>query len=446
MVLALACGDDAAPLEDAGVDTATGEDAGDAGFDAGLPPLDLPPLEAANAITPAEGEEVYQGMIRFLWDNWGVEVLDEWPPAEFMLQLMADEPEVFGNQYESFGFLPDPNDDFPVGFKRGLEDETLMHETCALCHVGELPDGRIWIGAPNTRLRFGDFRVEVNQRWVAAGNAPLISDLTETKARAFGPGRTSAESRDFPQVIPVDFPPYWNLSTTPRLNYLGTSRNVRSEVYLGMFAFGAGRPNPEEAVVPFPDRELMFQLVSWFEVMRSPVGPSEDDALVSQGRALFERERCTSCHNDDPSQNPVAVYSPDGVERIPGDDPMFEDGTIATSELHRTLLDGDGGPDEEARADFIDFILRNRLAVGMSDGYRTPQLTGTWATAPYLHNGSVPTLEDLLRPVAERPTVFDRHGFTVDTAVAGNSNEGHEFGTTITEEERTALVAYLRSL
>jgi hypothetical protein len=63
-----------------------------------------------------------------------------------------------------------------------------------------------------------------------------------------------------------------------------------------------------------------------------------------------------------------------------------------------------------------------------------------------LHNGSVPTLEDLLRPPAERPTTFEREGFLVDTSRLHEGNEGHDFGTDLSEEDRDALVAYLRTL
>ena len=48
--------------------------------------------------------------------------------------------------------MADPNDDLPIGFKRGLSDSSKVHETCAMCHVGKLPDGRIWFGAPNLEL------------------------------------------------------------------------------------------------------------------------------------------------------------------------------------------------------------------------------------------------------------------------------------------------------
>src|ERR1700722_5328470 len=132
-------------------------------------------IGAANEV--ASTDPAAAGQCIFLYDTWGVEVENEWPPTSFMLGLMTSESAVFGNQYASFGFLPDPHDEFPIGFKRGAVDPTKVHETCALCHTSKLPDGRIWLGSPNLHLDFGAFLIAVNQRWVAAGHAPLASDL-----------------------------------------------------------------------------------------------------------------------------------------------------------------------------------------------------------------------------------------------------------------------------
>ncbi len=78
-------------------------------------------------------------------------------------------------------------------------------------------------------------------------------------------------------------------------------------------------------------------------------------------------------------------------------------------------------------------------------GYKARPLDGIWATPPYLHNGSVPSLRALLSPVADRParfylgsTRFDTNdvgyetdriagAFLLDTSLSGNRNEGHEF-------------------
>jgi RoxA-like, cytochrome c-like len=101
--------------------------------------------------------------------------------------------------------------------------------------------------------------------------------------------------------------------------------------------------------------------------------------------------------------------------------------------------------------------------------YNGRPLNGIWATAPYLHNGSVPTLYDLLNPAAERPkssSVGNREfnankvGFKTDAKgfytyrvvdengkeIPGNSNAGHEYGGKFSEDERGQLLEYLKSL
>jgi hypothetical protein len=101
--------------------------------------------------------------------------------------------------------------------------------------------------------------------------------------------------------------------------------------------------------------------------------------------------------------------------------------------------------------------------------YKGRPLNGIWATAPYLHNGSVPTLYDLLKPAAERPKSFsvgnrefdaDKVGFKTDAKgfytfrvvdesgkeIPGNSNAGHEYGAKLSEDERGQLLEYLKSL
>jgi hypothetical protein len=96
--------------------------------------------------------------------------------------------------------------------------------------------------------------------------------------------------------------------------------------------------------------------------------------------------------------------------------------------------------------------------------YKAAPLAGVWATAPYLHNGSVATLHDLLLPAARRKKTFhlgDREfdpkhvgyrtgpsegSFLYDTALPGQSNRGHEYGTTLADDDRRALLEFLKTL
>ena len=79
---------------------------------------------------------------------------------------------------------------------------------------------------------------------------------------------------------------------------------------------------------------------------------------------------------------------------------------------------------------------------------RTPPLTTLIASAPYLHNGSVPTLEALLDPADQRPSTFPLGGgtFTFDTKLPGNRNTGHDFGTRLTADEKRDLLEFLSGL
>ena len=103
--------------------------------------------------------------------------------------------------------------------------------------------------------------------------------------------------------------------------------------------------------------------------------------------------------------------------------------------------------------------------------YAARPLTGIWATAPFLHNGSVPTLYHLLLPADERPATFpvgqreydvtrlgyqidpselsaasDRPAasFVLDTTLSGNSNAGHEYGTDLDDAARTDLLEFMK--
>lgn len=100
--------------------------------------------------------------------------------------------------------------------------------------------------------------------------------------------------------------------------------------------------------------------------------------------------------------------------------------------------------------------------------YEARVLQGIWATAPYLHNGAIPTLAALLEPAEKRPASFkigpnydpekvglaleqSKFGFELQTTTcqenaSGNSRCGHEFGTHLSAHEKAALLEYLKIL
>jgi hypothetical protein len=102
-----------------------------------------------------------------------------------------------------------------------------------------------------------------------------------------------------------------------------------------------------------------------------------------------------------------------------------------------------------------------------TEGYANMPLDGVWLRAPYLHNGSVPTLRDLLAPPVDRPKLFHRAcdiydyanvgfvasgaeagqcGVEFDTRITGNSNSGHAYGTQLKPQEKDELIEYMKTL
>ncbi len=144
----------------------------------------------------------------------------------------------------------------------------------------------------------------------------------------------------------------------------------------------------------------------------------------------------------------VATGLEDSAEEIP-------------EELHHLI---DAFPEQ----DDLDGMMMSATGGQPECAYESRVMEGIWAAAPYLHNGSVPTLEALLMPADQRPTSFkigpsydiEAVGLAVeqtmfdytlqttgcDNLSSGNSNCGHEFGTDLSADEKKALLEYLKAL
>lgn len=253
-----------------------------------------------------------------------------------------------------------------------------------------------------------------------------------------------------------------------------------------------------------------------YEGLNSPkwpdIFPPLDMAKVKQGEALY-RKHCQGCHlppSDELRADRVSAEprfwrkTPGGaqllqmteinIQRI-GTDPRaaldFRNRTADSGALGKGRLTAAEGLDAVTRAIANRYFQTNNVPPETQlawAGYRGPgeeavrdrlvykarPLNGIWAAAPYLHNGSVPSLYLLLSPPEERPARFWTGNkrfdpkavgyesgamsglFEYDTAAPGNSNRGHEFndgkrgngiiGPKLTPDERWALVEYLKSL
>ncbi|MDO9635864.1 MAG: c-type cytochrome, partial [Thiobacillus sp.] len=177
-----------------------------------------------------------------------------------------------------------------------------------------------------------------------------------------------------------------------------------------------------------------------------------DRALADRGARIY-MQRCAACHGksgSDFSGAEVGKLTP--IAAIGTDRGRLDSYTLELAQNQGMLYSAD--PDRRFRH------FRKTW------GYANAPLDGIWLRAPYLHNGSVPTLWDLLQPASKRPKTFFRGNdlydpkhlgfvsadapglFRYDTAIPGNGNAGHEgaaYGTTLPDADKWALLEYLKT-
>jgi hypothetical protein len=200
------------------------------------------------------------------------------------------------------------------------------------------------------------------------------------------------------------------------------------------------------------DFEKVFAYISELRPPKYPL--AIDSEKASRGRGVFE-SNCASCHGSYGSQSEYPeLLIP--IEDI-GTDRVRLDALTPLNRQHY----GDS------------WFAENQKTIVDVDGYVAPPLDGLWASAPYLHNGSVPTLWHLLHP-DQRPEVWKRtqlsldsekmglHVETVsslpkrlkpaerrwyfDTSLPGKSADGHNYPASLTESEKDDLLEYLKTL
>ncbi|SEL83873.1 c-type cytochrome [Halomonas daqiaonensis] len=240
-----------------------------------------------------------------------------------------------------------------------------------------------------------------------------------------------------------DIMPLWAMDEQEgyALHWDGLNDSLTEVVLSGAIGDGA---RPDSLPV-----EALGELEAYLRKLAPPSYPfnSLDQQAAARGEVLFE-ETCAGCHGPGGARTGTVIPQPE----VGTDNHRLAMWTAEAAERYNAYA-------EDYPWDFDAFVK--------TDGYVAKPLTGIWLRAPYLHNGSVPTVEDLLRPAEERPEVFhrgydvyhpdllgfihegedaERHGFRYDTNEPGNGNAGHEYGTELPAEDRDALVEYLKTL
>jgi mono/diheme cytochrome c family protein len=396
-----------------------------------------------------------------LWKVWG---LSE-KPADFDRAVR-----------DRYGLHPDPRPgrDLPLGLQetRGLLGTRALTTDCLLCHAGSVA-GQSFVGLGNASLDMQLLYEDLAQANGRPRATPFtfsnVRGTTEAGAMAVylfdfrNPDLSLRPRAHLPYRTDLceDTPAWWLLKKKRTMYHTGSNdaRSVRS-----LMQFALSPLNSPEAIKRLePD---FVDLQSYILSLEPPKYPFPiDEPLAAKGKLLFG-QHCAHCHG---------TYGPGGsypnkiipLEEI-GTDPTRATGfspdvkvTYDSSWFGQEL-----GPDGRP------------LQTVYNRGYQAPPLDGVWATAPYFHNGSVPTLRGVLNSKA-RPKLYTRSyrtgreefdplavGWKVqelaappaapvppaerrsvyDTTQPGRGNGGHTFGDDLTEEDRAALIEYLKTL
>ena len=434
------------------------------------------------------------------------------PPLSVFTALPSICQEKLPGGYASLGFVFEKGHTLPIGVSQrrrlGIDHVGL---NCAVCHTGTVRDApdaepRIVLGMPAHQLdlqRFVEFVLEcsLDNRMTAeavrgrlAQNHVSIS-LFERVLLRFGLiDRLKLQTLELRnRIAPIlgngvprwgrgrvdTFNPYkaiqfnWQLDRLPHEELIGASdfpslwnQKPREGMHLHWdgdndsvdernlsAALGAG-------VTPVTvDHDGIRRVRDWIWTLPPPKYPYAIDAARAARGATLYQQHCVMCHADqrfrDGIRAPEAtrVGLIEDIDRIRTDRHRLDSYTDVFAANQYALY-----PESEYR--FTHFRKTH--------GYANHPLDGIWARAPYLHNGSVPTLLDLLNAPAERPKVFyrgndvfdrDRVGFVsnareergrvfteYDTSLPGNSNSGHEYATALPPADKLAIVEYMKGL
>lgn len=482
-------------------------------------------FSADTPVTYADPEE------HFKYGSTGGERESGFPYWVFKVMPRVCGQHLPGKGFESLGFVFEPGRDLPVGMSKRRHlgiDRTFLN--CAVCHtstVRETPESppRVIVGMPANGFDLfklqeflfacaadgnfsGDVIVPEIARamdeqgeslglldrylvypvavWLMRERLLMLRGRFEPMMRhtPWGPGRTDTFNPNkalfnFPLAkLPmaernaaVDFPSIWLQKPRHGMQLHWDGNNVMTEERNKNAAFGTG------TTPPTIDLDGIARIERWLETAEPPKFPGVIDETRAKHGATLYAEYCSGCHGKNgrefapPNNDDSRSCLDQGTSEKALYGPYV--GRITRIENVRT---------DRHRLDSFSYDLAATLGTVYAGyphrychyrktfGYANAPLDGVWLRAPYLHNGSVPTLRDLLEPSKARPPSFyrgndlydgvkmgfvsdvaasgDRKFFLYDVALPGNANVGHEgreYGTELDPADKDALVEYLKT-
>ncbi len=392
----------------------------------------------------------------------------------------------FGNSPNLLNRTGD-NADLPYRFNAvsAFNGVKVAAPNCLTCHAEEL-NGELIVGLGNNSFNYSQNQSGLNNlikssisSFYGADSPELaaygpfdratsvISDQTVTAVRGVNPAGKlavvldahrnpsdltwSEEARyNIPQeVVPSDVPAWWLTKKKNALYYAGIGQGDHAKTIMAASILTLqDADQATEIDANFPD------VLAYLKSIEPPKYPEAMDASkIIRGEEIFNIN-CAKCHGTygDQETYPNLLVSVDQLQT----DPLLAISNYGLGQFLDSYNSSWFGQGE------------NAAQLVATNGYVAPPLDGIWATAPYLHNGSVPTLADLLNS-EQRPTYwersFDSNDFDFekigwkyeakptggnaniyDTTISGYGNGGHFYGDQLTDLERSDLIEYLKSI
>ncbi len=257
------------------------------------------------------------------------------------------------------------------------------------------------------------------------------------------------------EVVPLDVPPWWRMKKKSSMLYNGAGRGDHARIMMTASTLCIDTVEAAQKIdATMPD------LRAFILSIEAPSYPWEVDSTLADAGEVIFNATCSSCHGTYGEEETYPnLYIP--ADEV-GTDPALATGA---SQFATRFVDW-----------FNASFYGENSRLEPQDGYVPPPLDGIWATPPFLHNGSVPTLEALLDS-SKRPTYWKRSfssydydtaalgwNYTeldygqadepnpqlkrviYDTTLYGYGNQGHTYGDHLSAEDRLALLEYLKTL
>jgi len=406
--------------------------------------------------------------------------------------------------YRAFGLPWEEGRELPVGFSKRRLGFDRITQTCAICHTATyrmnvadkpviVPTGPSHTTASQEFLRFlrcaandknfsfegmwdeikRNFKMGLDDWAIYHALIPVVRDRIREQVEGFawmdqdefrpgmrrpdwGPGRDDpmnltkffllkADRLKDQTTGNADFPAIWDLSVREGQSMNWAGETLDPLAVLTDSALGLGAPPGPHFESQMRDLRAYLQSK---KPPRYPLAPDARDPAVLAGAKLF-KTYCADCHATGGHYYGKTVPIEDiGTDRERFDTWRQEDAD---------------GANRVARE--MGVIRKDMIK---DKGYIAGPLSGLWLTAPYLHNGSVANLAELLTHPEDRRVTFyrgcdlydrDKMGFIsdrvepscpsnflFDTRLPGNGNRGHDYGTGLTPAEKTQLIEYLKTL